>query len=210
LRWSDLVFDETGGLLRVRAAVNKNRKKQCLPLHPELARALQAEKPADREADGVVLPNCVPKMKYFLRDLAKAGISFLNERGQRMDYHALRTTFTTRLSLMKVHPRVAMELGRHSDLRLTMKTYTDCGQLPLPEVMESLPGFGKAADSRIDSQTLVAGGQFVSPSVIGLKPIKVGKTVGNIDANHEASPAVTVGHTNENGGERGIRTPGTV
>ena len=92
-------------------------------------------------------------------------------------------------------------------MRLTMKTYTDCGQLPLPEVMESLPGFGKAADSRIDSQTLVAGGQFVSPSVIGLKPIKVGKTVGNIDANHEASPAVTAGHQKENGGERGIRTP---
>jgi len=57
---------------------------------------------------------------------------------------------------------------------------------------------------------LAAGGQFVSPSVIGLKPIKVGKTVGNIDANHEASPAVTSGHQNENGGEGGIRTPGTV
>ena len=55
-----------------------------------------------------------------------------------------------------------------------------------------------------------AGGQFVSPSVLGLKPIKVGKTVGNIDANHEASPAVTIGHKHKNGGERGIRTPGTV
>ncbi len=32
---------------------------------------------------------------------------------------------------MKVHPRLAMELARHSDaLRLTMKTYTDVGQLP--------------------------------------------------------------------------------
>jgi len=71
-----------------------------------------------------------------------------------MDYHALRTTFITRLSTMKVHPRLAMELARHSDMRLTMKTYTDVGQLPLREVMDTLPGFG--SDSRIDSRTLGA------------------------------------------------------
>jgi hypothetical protein len=47
----------------------------------------------------------------------------------------------------------------------------------------------------------------VSPSVIGLKPIKVGKTIGNIDENHEESLAVTTGHENGTGGERGIRTP---
>ena len=194
LRWSDLVFDETGGLLRVRAAINKNRKEQCLPLHPDLARALQCEKPADPEADGMVLPYGVPKMKYFLRDLAKAGILFLNERGQRMDYHALRTTFTTRLSLMKVHPRVAMELARHSDLRLTMKTYTDAGQLPLREVMESLPGFGKANDSRIDSRTVVPDGPAVSPSVPETASTHVQESAANIDENHGESPAVTAGH----------------
>jgi hypothetical protein len=47
----------------------------------------------------------------------------------------------------------------------------------------------------------------VSPSVIGLKPIKVGKTIGNIDENHEESTAVTAGHENGTGGERRIRTP---
>ena len=57
--------------------------------------------------------------------------------------------------------------------------------------------------------TLVAGGEIMSPSVIGLKPIKVGKAIGNIDENHEESLAVTAGHENKNGGERGIRTPGT-
>ena len=42
--------------------------------------------------------------------------------------------------------------------------------------------------------TLVAGGEITSPSVIGLKPIKVGKAIGNIDENHEESLAVTAGH----------------
>jgi len=33
LHWSDLVLGESGGLLRLHAAVNKNRKEQSLPLH---------------------------------------------------------------------------------------------------------------------------------------------------------------------------------
>jgi integrase len=125
----------------IHAAVNKNRKEQALPLHRELAKALQQQKPANGNADDLVLVNGVPKMKEFRQDLKKAGIPFLDERGHRMDYHALRTTFITRLSTMKVHPRLAMELARHSDMRLTMKTYTDAGQLPLREVMDTSAGF---------------------------------------------------------------------
>ena len=83
---------------------------------------------------------------------------------------------------------------------------TDVAQLPLAATVRGLPSIG---DSQIDSQTLVAGSPFVSPSVIGLKAIKVGKTIGNIDGNHGASPIVTFCHKNENGGERGIRTPDT-
>jgi hypothetical protein len=88
-------------------------------------------------------------------------------------------------------------------MRLTMKTYTDVAQLPLAATVRGLPSIG---DSHIDSQTLVADRPAVSPSVIGLKSIKVGKTVGNIDRNHGASSIVTFSHENENGGERGIRT----
>lgn len=75
-----------------------------------------------------------------------------------------------RVSTMKVHPRVAMELARHSDMRLTMKTYTDVGQLPLREVMDSLPGFG--SDSRIDSRNLGPTGQTVSQPVTETRELK--------------------------------------
>ena len=93
-----------------------------------------------------------------------------------MDYHALRTTFITRLSTMKVHPRLAMELARHSDMRLTMKTYTDVGQLPLREVMDTLPGFA-GTDSRIDSRNLGPTGQTVSPTVPNIGETKSENTV---------------------------------
>jgi integrase len=192
LRWSNLVLGESGGLLRIHAAVNKNRKEQALPLHRELAEVLQQQKPADSKADDLVLVNGVPKMKEFRQDLKKAGIPFLDERGHRMDYHALRTTFITRLSTMKVHPRLAMELARHSDMRLTMKTYTDAGQLPLREVMDTLPGFGGRSDSRIDSRTLGATGQSVSQPVIEKRELKTKKSLANTGESHGDSSPVTM------------------
>jgi integrase len=194
LHWSDLVLGDTGGLLRLHAAVNKNRKEQALPLHHELAKALQQQKPANCKADDLVLVNGVPKMKEFRQDLEKAGIPFLDERGHRMDYHALRTTFITRLSTMKVHPRLAMELARHSDMRLTMKTYTDVGQLPLREVMDTLPGFGKRTDSRIDSRNLGATGQTMSPSVTDIGETKTENHLENTGESLRDSQRVTMSH----------------
>ena len=185
------MFGESGGLLRIHAAVNKNRKEQALPLHRELAEVLQQRKPADSKTDDLVVVNGVPKMKEFRQDLAKAGIPFLDERGHRMDYHALRTTFITRLSTMKVHPRLAMELARHSDMRLTMKTYTDAGQLPLREVMDTLPSFG---DSRIDSRTLGKSGQTVSQGVPKNGEMKTKNSLENTGESHHDASLVTMSH----------------
>jgi integrase len=39
------------------------------------------------------------------------------------------------------HLRVVMELMRHSDLKLTMKIYTDVSQLPLAACVAALPSF---------------------------------------------------------------------
>jgi len=43
-------------------------------------------------------------------------------------------------------PRVVMELMRHSDIKLTMKIYTDAGQLPLADTIFKLPGYVCAID----------------------------------------------------------------
>lgn len=75
------------------------------------------------------------------RDLNRAGIPFLDDLGRRVDFHSLRKTFGTALVLSGADPRVVMELMRHSDLKLTMKTYTDARQLigPSIAVVEKLP-----------------------------------------------------------------------
>jgi hypothetical protein len=191
----------------VPVAKSKSRKEQPRPLHPELATELQVMKSAGKVTpETLVFPERVPAMKAIRADFKTASIPLEDERGHRVDFHALRMTYITRLQRAGVSPREAMELARHSDMRLTMKTYTDAAQLPLAATVRKLPSFN---DTQIDTQTLVAGGQFVSPSVIGLKPIKVGKAIEKIDENHEESLAVTAGPKNQTGGERGIRTPET-
>jgi integrase len=194
LRWCDLVLGEQSGLLRMPVAVNKNRKDQPLPLHCELVAALQRSKPKNSPADTLVLVHGVPDMDEFRADLEKAGIAFLDESGQRLDYHALRKTFITRLSRNKVHPRLAMELARHSDLKLTMKNYTDAGQLPLQEVMDSLPGYG--VDSRIDSRNLVAESPAVGTTDAVAETVKEENHVGNIGESHGLSLTVAASPPN--------------
>ncbi len=64
--------------------------------------------------------------------------------GRRVDFHSLRMVFGAWLAVSGAHPRVAMELMRHSDLKLTMKIYTDASQLPLVAGVAALPSFGVA------------------------------------------------------------------
>jgi len=205
LHGGDFHLDTANPYWVLPAAVVKNRKEQPRPLHPELVVELQKLKAAGKlKPEDLVFSDGVPTMKKIRKDFKAAGIPLKDERGHIVDFHALRTTYITRLQRAGVSPREAMELARHSDMRLTMKTYTDVAQLPLAATVRRLPSIG---DSQIDSQTLVAGSPVVSPSVLGLKPLEVGKPVVNINGNHPTSSIVTFRHESENGGERGIISP---
>jgi len=81
--------------------------------------------------EALVFPEGVPPMKAIRADFKAAGIPLVDERGYRVDFHALRMTYITRLQRAGVSPRETMELARHSDMRLTMRTYTDAAALPL-------------------------------------------------------------------------------
>ena len=81
----------------------------------------------------------MPRIPTFKRDLAAADIPFEDARGRRIDLHGLRKTYGTMLAAAGVSPRVAMELMRHSDMKLTMGVYTDVAQLPMIAETERLP-----------------------------------------------------------------------
>lgn len=78
-------------------------------------------------------------METFRRDLSRAGIVYRDGLGRRVELHALRKTFGTAPVLNGEQLRVVMEAMRHSDLKLTMKLYTDAGQLPVGAALARLP-----------------------------------------------------------------------
>ena len=102
-----------------------------------------------------------------------------------VDFHALRMTYITRLQRAGVSPREAMELARHSDMRLTMKTYTDAAQLPAFGTVGSKP--------KTDTQTLVDGGQAESGAVLAVAGEKTAKSLEITGGSHGQSCAVTAG-----------------
>ncbi len=76
----------------------------------------------------------------------------MDGQGRRSNFHALRVTFGTNLQRRGVSARDAMELMRHSDMRLTNVIYTDTTALPLAQAMEKLPAF-LADDSAVLART---------------------------------------------------------
>jgi len=142
LKWEDFDLAANPPLLRVPSSISKNKKATTHELRAELADALKVFRPASAMPSDWVFRGLVPRVQTMMKDLKAAGIPFQDEQGRRIDLHALRHTFITLLSASGVAPRVAMALARHSDLKLTMRVYTDSDRLGLDRAMALLPSFG--------------------------------------------------------------------
>ena len=138
LTWDDLHLDEERPYILARASTTKNKKTAVLPLMLPLANALKEFRAKQKNISGKVFTYGVPKSVTLHNDLAACGIKKVDEHGRHLDFHALRHTFATLLARAGVSPRVAMELMRHSDMRLTAKTYTDVMSLPLFGELEKI------------------------------------------------------------------------
>jgi integrase len=137
----------------------KNRKGSEIPLRADLVAELREwieEKKgqfAGTSEEFHALPLfSVPKtlLKVLNRDLKVAGIRKVDERGRAVDVHAMRMTFATMLSKGGVSPKVAQIAMRHSDIRLTMETYTDPKLFDIAGALDALPALGT---SRVDRGT---------------------------------------------------------
>jgi integrase len=138
LKVGDFVFDTPAPFVLLPASITKNKKPAHIRLRPHVVAAVKSILPDRPLPSEWVFHNRVPRISTIRRDLAKARIDFENGRG-RIDLHALRVTFCTNLLNAGAHPRVVQELMRHSDIKLTMKVYTDPSQLPLAAALEMLP-----------------------------------------------------------------------
>ena len=67
-------------------------------------------------------------------------LKYRNSAGKFADFHALRHTFITNLSLANVSPKTAQMLARHSDIQLTMNIYSHINTEEQAKAINSLPG----------------------------------------------------------------------
>lgn len=144
----------------VEAGYSKHRRKDELPLHPELAEVLRqwlASRRLRPDAESIV--PIVPDVsngrtdrlwpgtwasnrraaEMLRSDLAAAGIPYVDDAGRVADFHALRHSFISLLVQQGVHPKLAQQLARHSTITLTMDRYTHVGLVDMTTALESIP-----------------------------------------------------------------------
>ena len=133
LRWLDVHLDAPKPFLTARASTTKNAKDAVIFLRDDIATALRS---LERAGDTVFE---VPDIDTFKVDLAAAHIVQKDKLDRIVDFHSLRHTLATNLGRAGISIRTAMEVMRHSDARLTTRTYTDATMLPIAEAIECLP-----------------------------------------------------------------------
>jgi integrase len=163
LRWSDFDLDAFPPSVVVRASISKNARTERLPLQSDVLALLRAMQPDLCQPFEWVFRNRVPNMDTFHRDRKRAGIPDADDQGAKYDFHALRTTFITMLNAAGVAPRVAMSLARHSDMKLTMKVYTNTNGLPLAAGVAALPSFSMPIFAALPGETVVSTTQEKAP-----------------------------------------------
>lgn len=125
--------------LTVEAANSKHKKKDVLPLHPDLVAVLpewlKGLKPTDK-----LFPGFERKKAWLMvkRDLERVGIPYENEEGIA-DFHASgRHTHITELLRNGASLPEVQKLARHSDIKMTMK-YVHIGLGDQARAIANLP-----------------------------------------------------------------------
>jgi integrase/recombinase XerD len=163
----------------VEAGRSKRRRRDEQPLQPDVANILRdylATKPAGRR----IWPGHWHKRAAeMLRvDLEAAGIAYVNDAGEVVDFHGARHTYIT-VAAKHVPPKMAQALARHSTPILTEK-YTHLELHDTGAAAAQLPPLLPAVGTEV--KALRATGTD-SPGVGSLRPAcKILGTLGHLEA----------------------------
>ena len=136
-----------------------------MPLRRDVVAELRRAKTKDVTPDAKVFGH-IPRMRDLKPDLERAKIDYMDADGRQADFHSLRMTFGAMLAKNGVAPRTAMELMRHTDLRLTMNVYTDPTILNTAGAVEDLPDLTTPSEAAAALLTGTDG----APADISTKP----------------------------------------
>lgn len=144
LTWNDRQIDGEQAWLTVPASVAKNREAESVPIRADHARELRAWRTDSLSVGGAdrVFRIPVQLVQILKRDLRAAGIDPVG-----VDVHSFRHTTATYLAKAGVVPRTAQSIMRHSDIRLTLGTYTDPALLDMAGALDALPAMNRGDES---------------------------------------------------------------
>ncbi len=170
------LLDDDPPAIVLKAMQAKNRKETRQPIRPDLAKLLRSW--LSTPVCGRVFGHMPDRTAQMLKtDLATARAAWIQEapdaaereareesdflattdaEGRRVDLHSLRQTFITELVRAGVPVKVAQQLARHSDPKLTLNVYTRLGVDDLAGALDALPTL--ASDERGRGGAREAGG----------------------------------------------------
>jgi integrase len=157
LRVSDLSLEGNSPGLDLRAITTKNKQEGFIPFTPELVEMLR-RRVEGRKPGAPVFDIPADLIKRFHADCKRAGIDRIDDRGKRVDLHALRKTFGTRLAMAGVPLTVAQRLMRHSDPKLTSNLYTDVRVLDLHGAVEAMAPIAPKVVARVVAKVVPTSG----------------------------------------------------
>ncbi len=231
-------FNFSKNTVTVKAAYSKRKREDTLPIRPDTAKELQGffknKHPNTKafnapEKTGKMLKadlasardNWISEVKCspqeFQRRLESDFLKVDSDRGI-VDFHSLRHTTGSLLADAGVHPKVAQEIMRHSDINLTMNTYTHVLRGRESEAVAALPDLSPSElavqqatgtdDVTLDqnlSQILAKfdGNQWISADFDGQQGDKEKGTKSSIPCQNQSFSANS--HKKANG-RSGIRT----
>ncbi len=148
----------------MQAGYSKHRRTDVLPLRKDFAErirtwiagkpGLRASEPlfrvADKRTAEMIKEDLEAARDKWLKEAEKDPVehqrraesqfmAYENDQGHVVDFHALRMTFITNLTRSGVTPKTVQMLARHSDINLTMNTYTMLGVVDQATAVEALP-----------------------------------------------------------------------
>ncbi len=151
--WAEL--DERGRTLRFRANTTKGKRERTLPLSDELTEELLSLRALHAEVLGRIPRVSEPifltpkgcswvgqnrnSLRMFQDVCARAGIAVRGEDNTKLDIHALRVTFCTRLALAGVPIQVAQSLMGHQSVEMTANIYTRVTTQNLRDALRVVP-----------------------------------------------------------------------
>jgi integrase len=139
-------LDNTPPTVTVEAAFSKHRRRDVIPLHPELVAMLYTWLP-EYPTGEVLFPKLGKRRTWLMvkKDLERIGIAYETADGIA-DFHAAgRHSHITELLRSGASLPEAKELARHSDIKMTMR-YTHIGIGDQAKALRQLPWAGASTN----------------------------------------------------------------